>query len=95
MGEKKTEPMKKKRSLRGLFENNQFNVVLSIIIAVIAWLITRTLMRQLGVASKITPNRTLLLQLKEAGRQAMDRFLSDHWDCIGVRSSVDLRGTFS
>lgn len=53
------------------------------------------LMRQLGVASKITPNRALLLQLKEAGRQAMDRFLSDHWDCIGVRSSVDLRGTFS
>lgn len=52
------------------------------------------LMRQLGVASKLTPNRNLLLQLKEAGRQAMDRFLADHWDCIGTRSSVDLRGMF-
>lgn len=52
------------------------------------------LMRQLGVASKSTPNRALLLQLKEAGRQAMDRFLTDHWDSIGMRSSVDLRGMF-
>ena len=53
------------------------------------------LMRQLGVASKSTPNRALLLQLKEAGRQAMDRFLTEHWDSIGMRSSVDLRGMFS
>ncbi len=30
------------------------------------------LMRQLGVATKTTPNRGLLLQLKEAGRAAMD-----------------------
>ena len=49
------------------------------------------LMRQLGVATKTTPNRGLLLQLKAAGRAAMDRFLTDHWDDIGKSSTVDLR----
>ncbi|MDK2813137.1 MAG: hypothetical protein PWQ08_392 [Clostridiales bacterium] len=39
MDKKQNETAKKKRSLRGLFENNQFNVVISIVIAVIAWLI--------------------------------------------------------
>lgn len=49
------------------------------------------LMRKLGVASKLTPNRGLLLQLKEAGRNAMDRFLAEHWDSIGVGSTLDLQ----
>jgi NTE family protein len=53
------------------------------------------LMRQLGVATKLTPHRGLLLQLKEAGRMAMDHFLTAHWDDIGARSSVDLRAVFS
>ena len=52
-------------------------------------------MRQLGVATKLTPNRGLLLQLKEAGRTAMDRFLTDHWGAIGREGTVDLRGMFS
>lgn len=53
------------------------------------------LMRQLGVASKLSPSRSLLLQLKAAGRAAMERFLTDHWADIGKRSSLDLRATFS
>ncbi len=53
-----------------------------------------TLMRQLGVATKITPNKNLMLQLKAAGRETMDRFLTEHWDCIGRISSVDLRAMF-
>ncbi|MBP7000890.1 patatin-like phospholipase family protein [Amaricoccus sp.] len=53
------------------------------------------LMRQLGVATKLTPNRGLLLQLKEAGRAAMDNFLREHWAAIGVESSVNLRAVFS
>jgi len=53
------------------------------------------LMRQLGVATKLTPNRGLLLQLKEAGRVAMDAFLVAHWNDLGERSSVDLRAVFS
>jgi NTE family protein len=50
------------------------------------------LMTQLGIATKMTPSKTLILQLKDAGRLAMDRFLRDHWDAIGNRCSVDLRG---
>lgn len=49
------------------------------------------LMRQLGVATKTTPNRGLLLQLKEAGRVTMDRFLTNHWRDIGKTSTVDLK----
>lgn len=52
------------------------------------------LMNQLGVATKSTPNKGLLLQLKAAGRATMDRFLTDHWDDIGARSTVDLRRMF-
>ena len=53
-----------------------------------------TLMNQLGIASKMTPNKALLLQLKDSGRAAMDRFLSEHRDSIGTCSSVNLRGMF-
>lgn len=53
------------------------------------------LMAQLGVATKMTPSKTLLLQLKEAGRAAMDTFLTDHWEDIGVRCSFDVRGMIS
>lgn len=53
------------------------------------------LMRQLGIATKLTPNRALLLQLKDAGRAAMDAFLASHGDDIGARSSVDLRRMFA
>lgn len=49
-----------------------------------------TLMNQLGLVSKMTPNRALLLQLRDAGYKAMDRFLAAHRDDIGARSSVDL-----
>ena len=53
------------------------------------------LMTQLGIASKMTPNRALLLQLKDAGRAAMDGFLAVNLQNIGQRSSVDLRGMFT
>ncbi|HMQ91743.1 MAG TPA: patatin-like phospholipase family protein [Amaricoccus sp.] len=53
------------------------------------------LMTQLGIASKMTPNRALLLQLKDAGRAAMDGFLARNLRHIGRRSSVDLRGMFT
>lgn len=52
------------------------------------------LMRQLGVATKLTPNRGLLLRLKAAGRAAMEGFLVAHWQDLGARSSVDLRAMF-
>jgi NTE family protein len=50
-----------------------------------------TLMNQLGMVTKMTINRALLLQLKAAGRAAMDRFLAEDRRHVGKRSSVDLR----
>ena len=50
-----------------------------------------TLMNQLGMVTKMTINRTLLLQLKDAGRVAMDRFLAERRQDLGKRSSVNLR----
>ncbi len=52
------------------------------------------LMTQLGIATKMTPNKGLLLQLRDAGREAMDGFLTAHGDDIGKRSSVDLASMF-
>lgn len=51
-------------------------------------------MRQLGAATKMSPDWTLLLNLKEAGRAAMDGFLRDNWANLGVRPSVDLAALY-
>ena len=53
------------------------------------------LMTQLGTATKATPNRALILQLKDAGRAAMDRFLGRHRKDLGDHSSLDLRAALS
>lgn len=53
------------------------------------------LMNMLGIVTKMTISRTLLLQLKDAGRAAMERFLATDRDKIGRRSSVDLRAIFT
>jgi NTE family protein len=53
------------------------------------------LMSQLGIATKVTPVKALLVQLKQAGRDAMERFLSEHRGDLGNRSSVGLRAMFS
>ena len=52
-------------------------------------------MVQLGVATKQAPSAPLLLQLKEAGRDTMELFLSDHADQIGVKGTCDLRAMFN
>ncbi len=52
-------------------------------------------MTKLGAATKLQPDWTLLCNLKEAGRAAMDGFLRNHWNDIGERSSVDLRDMFN
>jgi NTE family protein len=49
------------------------------------------LMNMLGMVTKMTINRALLLQLKDAGRAAMDAFLTERRHHIGKRSSVDLK----
>jgi NTE family protein len=52
-------------------------------------------MSHLGIATKLMPNRALLLQLRDAGRAAMAGFLAEHGDDLGKRSTVDLRAMFS
>ncbi|HRO11511.1 patatin-like phospholipase family protein [Amaricoccus sp.] len=48
------------------------------------------LMNQLGMVTKLTLNRALLLQLKDAGRAAMERFLAENRPSVGRCSTVDL-----
>jgi len=52
------------------------------------------LMTQLSAATKLTPNRALLLQLKAAGHRQMDEFLKNHFDDLNTTSTVDLRKMF-
>ena len=49
------------------------------------------LMNQLGLASKLTISRGLLLRLKDAGYAAMGRFLTRERGNIGKCSTIDLR----
>ncbi len=48
------------------------------------------LMNQLGLVSKMTPNKALLLQLRDAGYAAMDGFLARDRANLGRCSSIDL-----
>lgn len=48
------------------------------------------LMNQLSVATKLVPTQYVISQLKAAGRNAADAFLSDHRGDLNKRSSVDL-----
>ena len=52
------------------------------------------LMRSLSVATKVVPSPIILLRLKEAGRAAADRFLSEHKADLNERTSVDLEAMF-
>ena len=51
-------------------------------------------MKALGVASKFNAERDFLEHLKAAGRASAERWLAATIDDLGVRSSVDVRGTF-
>lgn len=53
------------------------------------------LMRQLSVATKMTPNPAVIARLKEAGHAAAEQFLAEHALDIGSRSSVNLPEMFS
>ena len=52
------------------------------------------LMAQLSVATKLVPTPQILHQLRQAGYEAAERFLQDHFDTIGQGSSVDLPAMF-
>lgn len=48
-------------------------------------------MLALGTSSKYNIDLEFLLFLKELGRDCAERWLTDHWDCIGKKSSLDIR----
>ena len=48
------------------------------------------LMNALGLVTKMAISRTLLLQLRDAGRAAMDGFLAAHRGKLGCESSIDV-----
>ncbi|MEM7090541.1 MAG: patatin-like phospholipase family protein [Pseudomonadota bacterium] len=52
------------------------------------------LMNSLSVATKTVPNPVVLHQLKKAGQEAADRFLSSHKADLGQNSTVDLPAMF-
>ncbi|WP_299294898.1 patatin-like phospholipase family protein [uncultured Tateyamaria sp.] len=53
------------------------------------------LMNDLSVATKTVPNGYVIAKLKDAGMQAARAFLDAHFDDIGARSTLDLRGMFA
>ena len=53
-----------------------------------------TLMEKLSVATKMVPTPQILHQLRQAGEAAANRFLAEHFDAIGTRSSVNLPEMF-
>ncbi|MCE0504747.1 patatin-like phospholipase family protein [Roseivivax sp. GX 12232] len=53
------------------------------------------LMTDLSVATKMVPVPTLIGQLRDAGRAAADRFLSEHRDDLGHRQTADLVAMFN
>lgn len=51
-------------------------------------------MASLGATSKLNTERAFLEHLKSIGRASAERWLDTNFDDLGVRSSVDVRGTF-
>ncbi len=53
------------------------------------------LMEKLSVATKMTPNPAVIASLKAAGFDAADKFLENHGQDIGKRSSINLSHMFN
>lgn len=51
-------------------------------------------MSRLSLSSKLNPDRSFLLGLRDAGRAVAQRWLADHFDALGQRDSVDVRAEY-
>lgn len=58
------------------------------------WIEAEKQMKGLGVSSKLNARMDFLLHLKAIGRQAADGWIADHFDAIGQRSTIDIKGKF-
>lgn len=52
------------------------------------------LMNGLSVASKFSSDWDFLTMLRDKGRESMEKWLSEHFDDIGVRDTIDLNAEF-
>src|SRR5260221_2677779 len=50
--------------------------------------------RDLSVHSKLNADWGFLLELKEAGRRHADTWLTQHFEAVGERSTIDIAGTY-
>ncbi|MEP1930001.1 MAG: hypothetical protein ABJJ37_01825, partial [Roseibium sp.] len=53
------------------------------------------LMNELSVATKTLPNPYILNELKKAGQQAAERFLSKHKSALNEQSTIKLEDMFN
>jgi len=60
----------------------------------IHWIGNDPLMSQLGTATQFHPEWSLLRGLRDEGRDAASRWLAQHFDELGVRSTVDVGDMF-
>jgi NTE family protein len=60
----------------------------------IHWIGNDPLMSQLGTATQFHPEWSLLRGLRDEGRDAASRWLAQHFDDVGVRSTVDVGDMF-
>lgn len=51
-------------------------------------------MKALGVTSKYNAELAFLITLRDLGRETAERWLAEHFDALGVRSSIDVAKTF-
>ena len=72
----------------GKLDNNQYKRVN------VHWIEAERQMRGLGVSSKLNARMEFLLHLKEIGREVADRWIADHFDAIGQRSTIDIKEKF-
>jgi NTE family protein len=51
-------------------------------------------MTSLGVTSKLNPDWGFLKTLRDVGRASASKWLDEHFDDVGVRSSTDVKSAF-
>jgi NTE family protein len=73
---------------QGRLDSNQYKRVN------VHWIEAEQQMRGLGVSSKLNARMDFLLHLKEIGRTVADRWIADHFDAIGYRSTIDIKEMF-
>jgi NTE family protein len=51
-------------------------------------------MNSLGVTSKLNPDWGFMQELKQVGRASATKWLEEHFDDVGVKSSTDIKSSF-